>query len=177
MNSRDAKDLRKQLRNVVQEQIAGVLNNELVSAVFEKLSGLVKQGVEANAKTMNERLDKIEEFCRKNLKEQNDRSRAIQGFLMQTVQHNMDNQLHNMYVTMLAWQEVMAEKLGASEEFNKQIDERKKAIAERLQKEHEEKMQKAIEEKKAAEEKQAAEQKASEEQKPAEQPQPEQQQS
>lgn len=140
--SSDVKKIRGQVRQVVQEILPDVLTAELVGAIEKGLSGIQKTSNEALNALVVERLDRIEKECLATMKRQDERARAVQGFLVQSAVNDLNNFVRNVHVTMLAWEELMGEKLGGVDkaEFDKQIDERKKTISAKLQKEHEEKM-------------------------------------
>lgn len=123
------KEMRKQLRLVVKES----LEETLLRSIEDKFN-----------KTLDERLTVIDDYVRKELNRQDSRAKAIQGFVVREVQFNISNQLHNAHVTMLAWQEVMQERLEktaspelsalfSSEEMNKAVDEKKLAVQKRLE--------------------------------------------
>lgn len=144
MSGRDLKDLRKQLRNVVQEIIGDIVTSEIVVAAQKVLTDTQTAFQEAQQKYLTERLDHVEKVCNDSLKKQDTRARAVQGFLVQSSMQELNNFIQNTHVTMLAWQEIVGEKLGATEELNKEIDSRKAVITARLQKEAEERMAKNI---------------------------------
>lgn len=133
MSDSNKKELRKQLRNVVQAELPEVIKSELYMDLHKQLT-----------EALNKRLDSIEEFCQKSLKAQDDRAKAVQGFIVREVKVEILNRLHNMDVTMRAWQEVMASKLGDIQELNAQIDAKKVEINSQLEKEALEAQQKAI---------------------------------
>ena len=138
------KVLRGQVRQVVQELIGGVVTGELVAAVQKGLTDAQNAFKESQEKNLNDRLDRIENECRESLKKQDQRARAVQGFIVQSSTQELNNFISNTHVTMLAWQEVMAEKNGAIEGLNAEIDKRKASISARLQAEAEAKMAEAI---------------------------------
>jgi hypothetical protein len=74
MSERNFKTIRKQLRNVVQELIPTLLQNELVAAVDKRLTELVKS-----------RLDKVAEYVETQMKEVQDRQKDIQTYVVQNV--------------------------------------------------------------------------------------------
>jgi hypothetical protein len=129
-----------------------------------------KQAMAAVGKDMNERLDKIENFCREKLAESDKRARAVQGFLIQTVQGKIQQDLWNATVTVDAIVQVLAEAGLNIENFAEKVDAKKVEISERKQREAEEAMKAKLAEQQAAAEKARAEQQ--EQQAPAaEQPQ------
>lgn len=133
MSDTKVKDIRKQIRNVFQELAPEVISKELYQTLQMGLS------IEFNAK-----VDKIDGFVKEMLNKMDSRAKAIQGFLVQEVQFKIANQIHNQHVTMLAWQELMAERLGVTEEFNKQLDAKKLEIQSRLDAEAQAQQQEAI---------------------------------
>lgn len=126
MNDRDKKDIRKQLRNVAQELLPAVMLDVMSSALMKSVS-------ETLDATLNQRIDMINTYCKTSLEEQDKRAKSIQGFLLREVKFNIANQLHNMEVTLLAWEELMQEKLGMPEDFNAALDEKKKQIQQKLE--------------------------------------------
>lgn len=85
---------------------------------------------------MNERLDQIEKDCQTRLTEINDslnaqlkkiddRSRAIQGFLVQEVMSEFKNKVNNAQVTMDAFIAVVAEHGVKIDDLNAKIDAKK----------------------------------------------------
>lgn len=120
------KELRKALRPLVQEMLPELLTKELIAEIDRKLT-----------EDLSGRLTAIDTTVSKEMKRQDDRAKSIQGFLMREVTITISDRLHNANVTMLAWQELMQDKLGLStleavEAFNKELDARKLAINERL---------------------------------------------
>lgn len=140
----DAKDIRKQVRNVVQENIDTLVKQEVTAKLRDELLTDVKKIREITEETLKTRLDGLEKNVNGTLKANADRSRAVQGFMVQTVQREVQAQLRNMEITMLAWQEVMAGKLGDVEEFNKLVDAKKLEIEQKRQAEKEKAMAEAI---------------------------------
>lgn len=150
--AKDVKVLRGQVRIAVQEILADILTAELVSAIGTQLTKSQEQHNIKHSASMNARLDGIEQICRENLEKSDKRSRAIQGFLVQTAQKELMDHIRNSNITMLAWQEVMAERFGQQDinEFNLAIDTRKVQINERLTKEAEARMAERIAEEQPA---------------------------
>lgn len=131
--SNQVKQIRGQVRQIVKEIIDDVLRTELVETARKEV-----------ATAMNARLDTIEKFCQGQLEKQDKRAKNIQAFLTREVTYGLQNDKHNMWVTMLAWQEVMAERLGIPEELGALIDARKKIVHARLEKEAEERMKQVV---------------------------------
>lgn len=99
---------------------------------------------------INPRLDAIEDFCQKNLTQQNERSKNIQGWIVRTVQFDIANQLHNMQITMDAFINVLTAEGIAVADLDKKIDAQKVVVSARLQAAAEERMKQAMAEKEAA---------------------------
>lgn len=133
MSEVSAKDIRKQIRNVLQENLNTILGQELAQEINKTL-----------AEALNKRLDSIEEYVKKTLKQQDDRAKAVQGFIVQEVKVDIMNRLHNMDVTMQAWQEVMNDKLGDVSELNKAVDAKKLEIHNKIEAEAVAKQQAAL---------------------------------
>lgn len=79
MSAGNAKDLRKQVRNVVQELIGPLLQTE----VFQGLADKVQKNVQAVLLT---RLQQIDDELNATLKRMEDRSRDVQTFILNQVQ-------------------------------------------------------------------------------------------
>lgn len=94
---------------------------------------------------LNPRLDSIEKFCQDSLNAQNERAKAVQGFVVREVQFKIANQLHNMQITMDAFVEVMAESGLTIADLASKIDSKKVEVAERMQKAAEEEMKSRLE--------------------------------
>lgn len=163
----DAKDIRKQVRNVIQENLDTIVSQEVTSKLRTELTTDVKKIKEITEAELKARLDNLEKNVNATLKQNADRSRAVQGFLVQTVQRELQQHMHNMEVTMLAWQAVAAEKLGDVSEFNKLVDMKKLEISAKIQEDKEKAMAAAIEEKAKQEATAAPEQPTESVQKPA----------
>lgn len=155
-SNRDAKDIRKQVRNVAQEIMPEIFSNEAVAALDKKLSGEI-----------GERLDRVEKYVKETLTSIDTRTRNIQGFLLRDVAREVSDKLHNANVTLLAWQELMQEKLVqlnvTGDAFNKELDERKVAVQQRLEAEAVARQQekiKAVEAQKVMADNQAAQEQA-----------------
>lgn len=147
----DAKTLRKQIRNVLQETSKELLATETGELVEKKL-----------LESMNARLDQIDKYCQSSLDRQDKRAKSIQTFLIQTVQGQFQNDLFNATVTVDAVVAVLAASGLNIEDFAAKVDAQKLIIAE-------ERKRRADEEMKAEMERRAAEGS-----KPSEDSQPEQ---
>lgn len=144
------KELRKQLRNVIQDLAPTLITNELVETINKQVLELQKTSSLNLDKALSDRLDRIEKEVHRVLLDQDKRARAVQGFLVQSALKEVNEFIHNTHITMLAWQEVMTDKLGATEDLNAQIDARKGVIAARIQAEKEAAMAARLEASKAA---------------------------
>lgn len=76
-NSKQIKEIRGQVRQVVQEQLPAVLSAELQSALYKQIAG------ELTAK-----LQVIDQELKRQLKEIDDRAKDVQSFLMREVVNN-----------------------------------------------------------------------------------------
>jgi hypothetical protein len=75
MSTGNAKDIRKQLRNVIQENIAEILTHELAEGIRAHL-----------AKDIRASLETIDANIRANLLRIEERSRDVQTYMMNTIQ-------------------------------------------------------------------------------------------
>lgn len=130
----DAKFLRKQIRNVIQEEGKEFLTSEVGAALEAKLLS-----------EMNARLDSIDKYCQQSLEKQDKRSKAIQTFIIQEVTGRIQNDLFNANVTIDAVVEVLAEAGLNIENFAGKIDEKKVIIADRQRKAADEQMKAQME--------------------------------
>lgn len=142
------KELRKQIRNVLQEVGKDFLLSDL--------------GTELNAK-INERLDSIEAFCSEQLTKQDKRARDIQSFLLQEVNGKIKRDLFNANVTVDSIVAVLSEAGLNIPDFDKKVDEKKLEISKKLEAEAIEKMQAQL--KTLSEQKPEQKQESNEEQK------------
>lgn len=104
-----------------------------------RVKQLLSEGIAELEAKQNARLDKIEEFVKKSLGEQGERSKVIHGFIVREVQYNIANQLWNMNVTMDAFLEVIQDHVKI-EGFGEKLDAKKQEIQDRKQKEAEARM-------------------------------------
>lgn len=130
----DAKFLRKQIRNVIQEEGKEFLTSEVGAALEAKLLS-----------EMNARLDSIDKYCQQALEKQDKRSKAIQTFIIQEVTGRIQNDLFNANVTIDAVVEVLAEAGLSIENFAGKVDEKKVIIADRQRKAADEQMKAQME--------------------------------
>lgn len=145
MSDASFKSVRKQLRNVVQELLPALLTAELYENLKKEMLAANAAHHEKQSKYLNDTLGAIDGAVKESLKKQDERARSVQGFITQLALKNVNDLTYNTNVTMQAWQELMAEKIGNVEDFNKQLDERKAIVHARLVKQHEEKMKRDIE--------------------------------
>lgn len=110
----DEKMIRKQIRNVIQEYFTEEALKELATR-----SDL----------TINDRCDRIEKYVRDNVGVMDKRSRAIQGFFVNQVRSELQNEIFNASVTIDAFIAVIADAGIAIPDLAQKIDEKKKAIA------------------------------------------------
>lgn len=141
--SSDIKKVRGQVRQIVQEIMDKVLSTELVGNVRKELADSQKSANDALNALVVAKLGNIESECATTLKKSDERARAVQGFLVQSAVSDLNNYVRNVHITMTAWEEEMCERFGGTDmdAFNKKIDERKKSVSARFQKEAEERMQ------------------------------------
>lgn len=126
----DAKALRKQIRNVLQEVGKEIVTSEVGEAVTR----------EVNAQ-MNARLDQIDKYCQSALEKQDKRARGIQSFLIGEVKGKISEDLFNANVTIDAVVAVLAESGIVIEGFSEKVDAKKKELAEARVKQASEQMQ------------------------------------
>lgn len=167
MSNRDAKHLRSLARDIVKESIPGFLTAEIYTEANKKLVEEQKTFNETLSKVLTQRLDTIEADCKAALDKQDKRARAVQGFLVQGAQKEINEHVHNIHVTLLAWEELMTTKIYNANEiistltldtksqvqtelkslldnFSQELDEHKKTVAARMQAAAEEAMTKRI---------------------------------
>ena len=113
--------------------------HKVKTILLEKLEELKSQ--------QNKRLDEIELFVREELKKINDRSRAVNGFIINEVKVMMDNKLYNLELTVEAIKNTLEEKLNI-DGFSSLVDKRRAAVHERITKREEENMKSSMEQKK-----------------------------
>ena len=119
------KAYRKQVRNIAQETLPSVLAAESVQAIG-------KQALEV----VGARLDTVSENVDKQLKVIDTQTNTFRTYLMKDAAAQISRELTAISVTMVAWQEVLAEKLGFDiSNFNVEVEARKKIVLERLEKE------------------------------------------
>lgn len=152
----DAKMLRKQIKNVLQEVGKELVTSEVGTAVEKKL-----------LESMNARLDNIDKYCQQALEKQDKRARAIQSFLLQEVQGKIQKDLFDNNCMVEAVVEVLAESGLVVESFQEKLNLKIQEVANRKKEAAAKAMQESTEAK-------IAEAKAAQEAKeavPAEQPQ------
>lgn len=131
----DVKLLRKQLRNVVQEQLPALLKAELSEAISKELTA-----------AQNGRLDKIEAFCQDQLGKMDKRAKAVQGFMMNQVINDITSRLYESQVTMDAVVRVLADSGMPIENLNEKIAAKKEVIKEEHKKSAEAELEKTKQE-------------------------------
>jgi hypothetical protein len=85
----NSKDLRRQIRNVLQEEAKTIAASEVAAQVQKDL-----------LEAQNKRLDQIEEFCKGQLEKQDKRARDVQGFLVGIVKNHLQESLNDMDLTI-----------------------------------------------------------------------------
>lgn len=131
--SKEAKLVRGQVRQIVKVELPGILNQELGASVLKKLND-----------TMTGRLDNIEDFCRKNLSQQDERAKNILGYILNEVKVGISSQLHDMRIEMIAQREILFEKIGITDNLDALLTAKKAEVQERLTKQYVEQQQVAI---------------------------------
>ena len=153
MSDNDAKSLRKQIRNVLQE----VGKEEFIK---DTKDAIYKQTLE----TMNQRLDSIDKYCREELQRQDKRSKTVQSFVVNEVVNRVQQDLFRANCMLDAVVEVITESGLPIDDFHNKVKDRIPLIEERRKKESDEAMKVEMErrvkeeqEKKAATEQQPQE--------------------
>ena|ERR1051326_544707 len=120
------KSLQKQVRRVVREELPEIFQTETVSAI----------GKEVHKKT-DEKLTMISDNVTKELKRQDEQTKTFRGMLMRDTGLQVSTELLNVTTTLLAWQELLSERLGITDKdaFLKQIEEKKTEIMKKLEEE------------------------------------------
>ncbi len=144
--SNKVKELRGQVRIAVKESLPEVLAIELIGAITKKLTDAQNVHHDGMMTRLNARLDAIETDCKAALQKQDARAKAVQGFLVQSAQKDLNDRLYNAEITMTAWEEVMMEKLGNKEELDALVDAKKKEVNARYVAKAEAEMQKRTKE-------------------------------
>lgn len=146
----NVKLLRKQIRNVAQEQLPGALTNEVLQSIQKDLMEFA-----------GKRLDTIAENTNKALERQDKQTGVLRKQLMLAASQQIAQELLGISSTMLAWQRVLCRRLGITDmtAFDAEVNEEQKLVMQELEAEA-----------KAKEEAEAAAAKAAEEAKAAEAP-------
>lgn len=113
----NAKDLRKQIRNVLQETSKDILASEMGAQVKKEVTDL-----------MNSRIDRIESYCQESLMKADKRARSIEGFLMRVVKTEIQNDLYNANLTIDSVVAVLAESGVVIEDFSAKVDAKKLSL-------------------------------------------------
>lgn len=144
----DAKSLRKQIRNVIQEIGRDILTSELGTTLHKKLE-----------ESLNARLDQIDKYCQNALEKQAKKTQGVLSFIIQEVKGKISNDLYNANLTIDATVAVLAEAGLPIEDFNTKVDAKKVALDAEKKKSADEKMkaemEKRVEDAKAADAAQA----------------------
>jgi hypothetical protein len=75
MSQKNVKDIRKQLRNVVQEQMSDVLTNELIAKAMEEVEAKLRA-------VFGARLEAINDSILSQLRSMDDRAKDLQQFIL-----------------------------------------------------------------------------------------------
>lgn len=119
----NVKLLRKQVRNVAQETFQNALTNEAVQACVKQLTEVIGTRLDEIAKNTTAQVETIDT-----------QTQGFRRFVLQEATRQINGELANASVTMLAWQEVLVEKLGLDvKDFTTEVEERKKIIFTRLE--------------------------------------------
>ncbi len=100
---------------------------------------IAKQGLYLFQKSIDERLDGIEDYVKGQLQKIDKRNTSVQGWLVNEVKVNLQNELFNATCTVDAVVEVLADSDIKIKDFDKKVDLKKAEISERKQKEAEKK--------------------------------------
>jgi small ligand-binding sensory domain FIST len=131
----NSKDLRRQIRNVLQEEAKTIAASEVAAQVQKDL-----------LEAQNKRLDQIEEFCKGQLEKQDKRARDVQGFLVGIVKNHLQESLNDMDLTIESLVEVLTESGIAISDVQEKIRAKKPQIQARRQEAAAEAMKKEMEE-------------------------------
>lgn len=82
MNSKNVKDIRKQLRGVVQDTLPEVLKQEMFSSIAQEVETKLRE-------VFGARLESINDSIMHQLKNMDDRSKDLQQFMLNQVQADM----------------------------------------------------------------------------------------
>src|SRR3990167_1986143 len=141
------KAVRKQLRVITKENLPEVLANETVSTIAKDIN----QKVEA-------KLDAIEKAVTKEMQRQDTQSMQFRKRLIDDAALQITSEMFHLNTTLLAWQQLMAEKLGITdtEAFFKEVEDRRTIIVKQMEEEAKARQEAAAATAKAAEEAKAA---------------------
>jgi small ligand-binding sensory domain FIST len=131
----NSKDLRRQIRNVLQEEAKTIAASEVGAQVQKDL-----------LEAQNKRLDQIEEFCKGQLEKQDKRARDVQGFLVGIVKNHLQESLNDMDLTIESLVEVLTESGIVISDVQEKIRAKKPQIQARRQEAAAEAMKKEMEE-------------------------------
>lgn len=156
MSDKNSKHLRSLLRDEAKALIPTYVENEVFTSAAKKLEEQQRVFNEGLSKLISSKLETIEQDCKASLEKQDKRARAVQGFLVQNAQKEINDHVHNIHVTLLAWEELMTQKIYNTNEllssltdenkatvqaelksllnqFSQELDEQKKVVASRMQ--------------------------------------------
>lgn len=130
MNQRQVKFERKQLRNIVLAQLPTLLKSEAITGAAKELAELI-----------NARLDAIDSATEREVKKIDTQTQSFRGYMMRELGMQLTDELGNISVTMLAWQEVLTKRMGITDlvAFDAEVADKKVEIMGRIQKEAQEK--------------------------------------
>ena len=114
MSASNAKDIRKQVRNVMQETAKDLITQELGVEVERRLN-----------EKLNARLDAIEEYVKAQLTKMDNRAKAVEGYLLGIVKRDIQSDVYNANLTIDAVVGVLAASGLAIEDFNNKVDAKK----------------------------------------------------
>lgn len=127
-NQSNVKLFRKQIRNVAQESFPEAMAHETVQAALKSLNEII-----------GAKLDAIAENVQKEVKKIDDQTQLFRNMLTRDLGSQLSNELLNVSVTMMAWQEVLKKhmNLASEETFDAEIAAKKEEILAKLRAEAE----------------------------------------
>lgn len=127
------KEVRKQMKNIVQDHVRAIMDQEYSLAIEKKVVEHVEQGFK-----------EIQQYV---------------GHIVGQIAYNVENQVHNANLTLQAWEEVILEHTGTTpENLSKLMNEKRIVLAKKLEDEAKAKLE--AKEKEEAEKAAAVEPKA-----------------
>lgn len=115
----NVKFMRKQIRNVAKEHYQNALTHESIESIRGDLSAII-----------NSKIDEIAENAQGQITEINSRNQQFQRALLDEARSQISRELAGIAVSVMAIQEVLAEKLNL-DGFLEDVETRKKVIFER----------------------------------------------